>query len=128
VRQVLKGEAVPAGEKLLSLFEPHTQIIPRSKAGQAVEFGRKVGLDEDAGTPHRPGQAERLQLPDGQALGDAVGELLDVLPIPRGGAWSLVEWSEAHSRNSSRIAAPGGFLKSAGLTCRASSPRLAISS
>jgi transposase, IS5 family len=48
-RRVLQGESVPAGEKLLSLFEPHTQIIPRFKAGKAVEFGRKLRLDEVEG-------------------------------------------------------------------------------
>jgi transposase, IS5 family len=48
-RRVLGGEAVPAREKLLSLFEPHTQIIPRHKAGKDVEFGRKVRLDEVEG-------------------------------------------------------------------------------
>jgi IS5 family transposase len=45
-RRVLGGEAVPAAEKLLSLFEPHTQIIQRHKPGHAVEFGRKLWLDE----------------------------------------------------------------------------------
>jgi len=45
-RRVLHGEVVPAKEKLLSLFEPHTQVIQRHKAGKAVEFGRKVLLDE----------------------------------------------------------------------------------
>ncbi len=48
-RRVLDGEPVPAKEKLLSLFEPHTQIIPRHKAGRAVEFGRKIRLDEVEG-------------------------------------------------------------------------------
>lgn len=48
-RRVLGGESVPAGEKLLSLFEPHTQVIPRFKAGKAVEFGRKLRLDEVEG-------------------------------------------------------------------------------
>jgi transposase, IS5 family len=48
-RRVIQGEAVPAGEKLLSLFEPHTQIIPRFKAGTPVEFGRKLRLDEVEG-------------------------------------------------------------------------------
>ena len=37
------------GEKLLSLFEPHTQVIPRFKAGKPVEFGRKLRLDEVEG-------------------------------------------------------------------------------
>jgi transposase, IS5 family len=48
-RRVLEGESVPAPEKLLSLFEPHTQIIPRFKAGKPVEFGRKLRLDEVEG-------------------------------------------------------------------------------
>jgi IS5 family transposase len=46
VRRVIHGEAVPAKDKLLSLFEPHTQIIVRRKAGKAAEFGRKLWLDE----------------------------------------------------------------------------------
>jgi transposase, IS5 family len=45
-RRVLEGEAVPAAEKLLSLFESHTQVIQRHKPGHAVEFGRKLWLDE----------------------------------------------------------------------------------
>ena len=45
-RRVLRGEAVPAKEKLVSLFEPHTQVIQRQKPGKAVEFGRKLWLDE----------------------------------------------------------------------------------
>jgi transposase, IS5 family len=48
-RRVLEGQAVPAPEKVLSLFEPHTQIIPRFKAGKPVEFGRKIRLDEVEG-------------------------------------------------------------------------------
>lgn len=48
-RRVLCGEAVPAKEKLLSLFEPHTQIITRHKAGKQVEFGRKVWVGEVEG-------------------------------------------------------------------------------
>jgi IS5 family transposase len=48
-RRVLQGESVPAKDKRLSLFEPHTQIVPRFKAGQPVEFGRKIRLDEVEG-------------------------------------------------------------------------------
>ena len=49
VRRVLKGEAVPAAEKIVSLFEPHTQVVVRHKAGQPVEFGRKLWLEEVEG-------------------------------------------------------------------------------
>ncbi len=45
-RRVLQGEPVPAAAKLLSVFEPHTQVIQRHKPGHAVEFGRKLWLDE----------------------------------------------------------------------------------
>jgi IS5 family transposase len=48
-RRVLQGESVPAKDKLLWLFQPHTQIIPRFKAGKPVEFGRKIRLDEVEG-------------------------------------------------------------------------------
>ena len=48
-RRVLQGEAVPAEDKLLSLFQPHTQAIRRHKAGKPTEFGRKVLLDEVEG-------------------------------------------------------------------------------
>jgi transposase, IS5 family len=48
-RRVLEGEQVPASEKVVSLFEPHTRIIPRHKGGVAVEFGRLVVFDEVEG-------------------------------------------------------------------------------
>jgi IS5 family transposase len=46
VRRVFEGESVPAREKIVSLFEPHSDIIRRQKAGKPVEFGHKVWLDE----------------------------------------------------------------------------------
>src|SRR3954451_21653871 len=48
-RRVLENDPVPAPEKLLSLFETHTQVVPRFKAGKAVGFGRKIRLDEVEG-------------------------------------------------------------------------------
>jgi IS5 family transposase len=46
-RRVVLGKPVPAAEKLVSLFEPHTAIIRRGKpAPRDTEFGRKVWLDE----------------------------------------------------------------------------------
>ena len=49
-RRVLEGKPVPAEEKLLSLFEPETQIIRRHKAGKETEFGRKLWLGEVEGS------------------------------------------------------------------------------
>lgn len=48
-RRVLHGEKLCAAEKIVSIFEPHTQIIKRQKAGMAVEFGRKLWLEEVEG-------------------------------------------------------------------------------
>jgi transposase, IS5 family len=49
-RRVFKGETVPAREKLVSLFEPHTAIIRRGKARpHETEYGRKVWYAESDG-------------------------------------------------------------------------------
>ena len=41
-RRVLAGELVPAGEKLVSLFEPHADIIVKGSRG--TEYGHKLNL------------------------------------------------------------------------------------
>ena len=46
-RRVLQKEKVPNCEKLFSLFEPHTQLYKRGKAGNTVQFGRLVMVYED---------------------------------------------------------------------------------
>jgi transposase, IS5 family len=81
-RRVLEGEQVPAAEKVLSLFEEHTQIITRQKMGKPREFGRKVLIDEvDGGIisryeileevgrehPHLPASLESHQAHFGRA-------------------------------------------------------------
>jgi IS5 family transposase len=48
-RRVIQGEAVPAPEKVVSLFEPHTAIIRKGKPGKPTEFGRVLWLDEVEG-------------------------------------------------------------------------------
>ena len=46
-RRLLKGEAIPHGEKVFSVFEEHTRWISKGKAGCAVEFGVAVCVMED---------------------------------------------------------------------------------
>ena len=48
-RRVITGEAVPSTEKVVSLVEPHTAVIPQHKPGTAVAFGHKVWLAEADG-------------------------------------------------------------------------------
>lgn len=47
-RRVLLGEQVPNQEKLFSLFEKHTQLYRRGKAGTPNQFGRLALVFEDA--------------------------------------------------------------------------------
>jgi transposase, IS5 family len=46
-RRVLLGEHVPNCDKLFSLFETHTQLYRRGKAGQPNQYGRLVLVYED---------------------------------------------------------------------------------
>ncbi len=68
-RRVLEKQPVPSAEKVVSLFEPHTQIIPRHKGGAAVELGRTIVVDEgDGGLVTRchvlgPGESTQDELP-----------------------------------------------------------------
>ena len=43
-RRVLEGQQVPNSEKLFSIFESHTELLKRGKAGKPIEFGHMVFL------------------------------------------------------------------------------------
>jgi hypothetical protein len=43
----LQGEQIPHEEKVLSIFEPHTSLLNKGKAGVPVELGVKVCILED---------------------------------------------------------------------------------
>jgi IS5 family transposase len=60
-RRVLAGEAVPASDKLVSLFEPHADII---RKGREIAYGHKLSPDHrpqrsDSRFGHRSGQSGR---------------------------------------------------------------------
>lgn len=46
-RRVLHGEKIANGDKLFSLFEPHTQLINRGKQPHPIQFGHNVLVVED---------------------------------------------------------------------------------
>lgn len=46
-RRVLEEEKVPNEEKIFSIFEEHTQLYKRGKAGEPIQFGRLVLIYED---------------------------------------------------------------------------------
>ena len=45
-RRVLAGENVPNAEKVFSLYEDHTELVKRGKAGKEVEFGHMVQIQQ----------------------------------------------------------------------------------
>lgn len=45
-RRVLHGESVPNDQKLFSLFEPHTELLKRGKAGREIEFGHMIQIQQ----------------------------------------------------------------------------------
>ena len=45
-RRVILGESVPNDEKLFSVFEPHTELLIRGKAGKPVEFGHMIQIQQ----------------------------------------------------------------------------------
>jgi IS5 family transposase len=45
-RRVLEGEPVPNDEKLFSVFEPHTELLKRGKAGKPIEFGHMIQIQQ----------------------------------------------------------------------------------
>jgi transposase, IS5 family len=49
IRRVFSGEKVPSAEKLVSIFEPHSDIIRRGKPNKATEYGHKIWLGEVEG-------------------------------------------------------------------------------
>jgi IS5 family transposase len=88
-RRILQGEQVPASEKIVSLFEAHTDIICRGKESRPVEYGHKVWLnevegglvshyrildgnpsDEDQWKPSLKAHLNTFHLPPQQASGD----------------------------------------------------------
>ena len=48
-KRVLEEQEVPNAEKLFSLFEPHTELLIRGKAGKKVEFGHMVEVRQIEG-------------------------------------------------------------------------------
>jgi IS5 family transposase len=45
-RRVIEEESVPNEEKLFSVFEPHTELLKRGKAGKPIEFGHMIQIQQ----------------------------------------------------------------------------------
>ncbi len=90
-RRVLEGEQVPNEDKLFSIFEPHTQLYKRGKAGQPVQFGRLVLIYEDAlgfiSHHHimpRDAQDQDVIVEQTRTLQDRLNDRIEELSLDRG--------------------------------------------
>ena len=72
-RRVIEGEKVPADQKVVSIFEPHTDIICRGKSMSPTEFGHKLSLSTGSS-----GLVTRYQVCEGNPSdGDLLPGILD---------------------------------------------------
>ena len=90
-RANLKGETVPARERVFSLFEPHTELISRGKSHKPVEFGHVVLLAQTREKFISDYEAMEHRIPDSQLAAVSVarherlfGEAPDVLAGDKG--------------------------------------------
>jgi len=90
-KRVLQGISLTPDEKLYSLFEEHTELIVRGKAGKSIEFGHKVLICQTGEKfihhykvmPRRVEDKELLE-PAIKAHKDLFGHYPDVLGADKG--------------------------------------------
>jgi IS5 family transposase len=111
--RVLEGGKVPAQDKIVSLFEPHTRVLQRRKTGVLVEFGRHVVLDEVEGgiiTRYRilpAGVGEHGELLTAVAHHQAVfGHPPDLVVGDRGFHLPPIQATALHQAGVKRVAVP----------------------
>ena len=67
-RATLKGEMVPARDRILSLFEEHTELIQRGKSNKPIEFGHAVWLAQSRGKFITDCEVMEEKIPDSELL------------------------------------------------------------
>jgi len=73
-RAGVRGEKVPAGERVFSIFEPHVELIVRGKRSKPVEFGHKIVLSQVREKFISNFQVLETQEPDNELTEPAVDE------------------------------------------------------
>lgn len=69
-RAALKGETVPARDRIFSLFEEHTELIKRGKSNKPIEFGHAVWLAQSRGKFVTDYEVMEEKIPDSELLGE----------------------------------------------------------
>jgi IS5 family transposase len=71
-RVAIRGETVPASERIFSLFEQHAELIKRGKRSKPVEFGHVVQLVQTRDKFITNYRVMERRLPDSELLAPAV--------------------------------------------------------
>lgn len=69
-RATLKGETVPARDRIFSLFEEHTELIQRGKSNKPIEFGHAVWFAQSRGKFITDYEVMEEKIPDSELLGE----------------------------------------------------------
>jgi len=84
-RRILKGETIPHGEKMFSVFETYTEWITKGKMNPSVELGKKLNITTD-----QWGLIVDYQIMEHQQDRDIVIDLADrILPKYKVASWSF---------------------------------------
>ncbi|MFC1763379.1 ISNCY family transposase [Planctomycetota bacterium] len=90
-KRVILGAKVPPDEKLYSLFEEHTELIVRGKAGKPIEFGHKILIAQTGEKYIHHYQVMQKQISDKDLLAPAIdahkalfGDYPEVLSTDKG--------------------------------------------
>ena len=117
-QRIHEGNAHAPG-KIVSLFEPDTEIIRKGKAGKPTEFGKMVKIQEAENQivthyqvyDRRPSDSELL-MPSLDAHQKQFGRVPRLLAADAG-FFSMRNEAEAHGRGVKRVAVPNLSTKSA---------------
>jgi transposase, IS5 family len=71
-RAGLKGETVPASERIFSIFEDHAELIKRGKSRKPVEFGHSVWLAQSPSKFITDYEVMEEKIPDADLLPEIV--------------------------------------------------------
>ncbi len=80
-RRVLREEKIKSEDKLLSLWEEHTQVILRGKAAHPVEFGHKITLYESEEGMNLVGGIYEKVRQEGSVLEEEIEKITKIVPI-----------------------------------------------
>lgn len=69
-RATLKGETVPARDRIFSLFEEHTELIQRGKSTKPIEFGHAMWLAQSRDKFITDYEVMEEKIPDSELLGE----------------------------------------------------------